>query len=198
MNYWWPNFYDPWKYWLLTDNIPAAVLKSWPLFAYGIVIAVIMLIYGRNELRTEDTTFGQDIYKSVMAGILEEIGYRNLFIFICMIFVVIMNTITFGFVLWLWGTVELPIVDILSLRYFHSILFALPAVFIAGAINANVAFRNGHKYQGWFGLINSWYIGLYLLSVMLTQGLLIAILVHMVYDLIISVMKFGAQLMVKV
>lgn len=197
VNIYWPGFYDPMKYWLMADNIPEAVLVSWPLFLYCIVLTIVTIAGNGKELREEDTELGKDIYKSVMAGILEEIGYRNLFIFTAMGFVVIINTITFGLVLWIWQVIELPVIDFLSLGYFHNVLYAFPAVFIAGAINANVGFRDGHKYQGLFGLVNSWYIGLYLLSVMLTQGLVIAILVHMIYDLIIAVMKFTAQKIVK-
>lgn len=197
VNIYWPGFYDPMKYWLMADNIPEAVFESWPLFLYCIVLTIVTIANNRKELREEDTELGQDIYKSVMAGILEEVGFRNLFIFTAMGSVVVMNTITFGFVLWFWQVVELPVIDFLSLGYFHNVLYALPAVFIAGAINANVGFRDGHKYQGLFGLVNSWYIGLYLLSVMLTQGLVIAILVHMTYDLIVSVLKFTAQKIAK-
>lgn len=49
--------------------------------------------------------------------------------------------------------------------------------------------RNGHAYQGWFGTINSWFLGLYFFYIMLTHGLLAAIVVHFTYDFIIFTIR---------
>jgi hypothetical protein len=64
------------------------------------------------------------------------------------------------------------------------------ALFIFGAIVANAWFRDGHKYQGPLGIVNSWYGGMILLYATVTYGLLTAIVVHALYNIIISVLRF--------
>ncbi len=58
-------------------------------------------------------------------------------------------------------------------------------LFIFGAIAANSKFRDGHKYQGLTGLINSWYAGMILLYATITYGLWTAVVIHALYDVIV-------------
>jgi hypothetical protein len=189
----WPDFFDPWKYWLLTNDIGGALLKSWPLYVYAASLSTIIFFSGRkNSLGIVDDTviFAGDIYKSVMAGILEEVGFRCFFIFTSMVVITVTNWLTWGLVLWLYGHLLIPAMHLVSFGMLDPVLYATPLLFTAAMLSANVKFRNGHKYQGLFGFINSWLIGFYLIYVMLTQGLLIAIGVHMIYDIIIGVIKY--------
>ena len=55
----------------------------------------------------------------------------------------------------------------------------------AGIILANAKFRDGHKYQGKFGFINSWFIGMYLFWLMFEYGLVACIVIHFLYDMLI-------------
>ena len=64
---------------------------------------------------------------------------------------------------------------------FHSTGFAVGAAMLT----ANSLFRDGHKYQGVFGYLNSWFIGMFLFYVMFTFGLPAAILVHFLYDVVV-------------
>jgi len=155
-----------------------------------------MAIVGLRDIKrieAKEIVFIQDIYKSVMAGVLEEIGYRCLFIFTAMIPIAILNFLTFGLVIWVYNVVVFQIVNILTLGLIGSTLWGFPVLFIAGALSANIEFRDGHKYQGTFGYINAWFAGLYLLHVMLTQGLVVAILVHIIYDLIFAFVGYWGR-----
>lgn len=67
------------------------------------------------------------------------------------------------------------------------------AGFIFGAVAANAWFRDGHKYQGPLGIVNSWYAGMVLLYATVTYGLLTAIVVHILYDVILSLLRFVLQ-----
>jgi hypothetical protein len=133
----------------------------------------------------------QDVYSSVMAGILEETGFRCLFIFIAIISIAVLDLITLGFVMWFYQNITFPITDIVTLGLMHDYIYGLPALFMAGALSANAQFRDGHRYLGWFGSMNSWFVGLYLLFIMLTYGLAVAILAHIIYDLIIAFLRYG-------
>lgn len=65
-----------------------------------------------------------------------------------------------------------------------------PSLFIMGLIATNVAFRDGHQYQGLFGMINSWYIGLVMIYAMMTYGLWTAVAIHALYDIEIFVIQY--------
>ncbi len=64
---------------------------------------------------------------------------------------------------------------------------------IFGAVVANSWFRDGHKYQGPFGIVNAWYAGMVFLYATITYGLWTAIVVHALYDIMISVFRFFLQ-----
>lgn len=55
-------------------------------------------------------------------------------------------------------------------------------MFMVGVLLANVFYRDGKKYQGVLGWINSWYVGLALANVMINHGLFTALAVHLLYD----------------
>ena len=61
---------------------------------------------------------------------------------------------------------------------------------VFGMISANIAFRDGHKYQGPFGLINSWYLGLVFLYATVNYGLWTAVCVHALYNTEIALIRY--------
>lgn len=67
-----------------------------------------------------------------------------------------------------------------------------PANWAIGAaiIASNGFFRDGHKYLGWFGFLNSWFIGMFFFYLMFTYGLPAAILVHFIYDFLIFTVRY--------
>jgi hypothetical protein len=95
---------------------------------------------------------------------------------------------------WLFGNVLVPIADWTT---FHMMgpAFTHPAdaLFLFGIFSANSAFRDGHKYQGPVGVVNSWYAGMVLIYATLTYGILTAIVVHALYDIIFAVMKYARR-----
>lgn len=189
-------FYDPFEAWLFTDDVFGAVMESWPVFFYGVCITLVMFAFPHKYVHDKEVVFLQDIYKSVMAGILEEVGYRCMFILMAILALFILDSIFFGAVMWVFENITFFIVDLMTFGLIRRYIYGLPAIFVAGALIANLRFRDGHSYQGAIGMIQSWYMGLYLLVVMVTQGLAIAILVHMIYDLIISVMAYGRNVLI--
>jgi hypothetical protein len=88
-------------------------------------------------------------------------------------------------VFWIYQNVIFPVLNWISFQHLTPILYYphAPFLFIAGAVFANSKFKNGHKYQGLIGVLNSWAVGFVLLYAMLYYGLMTAIVVHVVYDL---------------
>ena len=68
----------------------------------------------------------------------------------------------------------------------HELLYP-PGEWAVGAavVSANIFFRDGHKYQGPFGVLNAWFIGLVMFWVMFTYGVWPAIICHFLYDFLI-------------
>ena len=181
----WPGFFDPFQYWFLTNNLATAVAQSWPFYLYGLIITIIQLKQAeeRSFIFYSHDAVSFIVYRSTMAGILEEIGYRCIFIFTSMIPIVLLERLIPGLLMWSYKNIVFPITDIMTLRLMHNTIYGFPAIFIAGALSSNAAFRDRHRYQGTFGVINAWFAGLYLLHIMLNKGLVVAILAHMIYNL---------------
>ncbi len=122
--------------------------------------------------------------RSLFAGITEEIAFRWLIFLSTMVWIQVTNFLFFGFLgfgvgEWLHLHLFGPLADWVSLGYLHPYLFHQSGWVVgASLLVANGLFRGGHLYQGWFGWINSWFIGMYCFWVTLNHGLLMAMLLH--------------------
>ncbi|MDP3026572.1 MAG: hypothetical protein Q8N63_02600 [Nanoarchaeota archaeon] len=232
-----PDFFHPSEHWCHTENILGSVIKSWPLFAWGVLMASISCIWLRNLIKAEEVLL-TNTATSILAGIWEELGYRCLYIFMAMIGILFVNFVwkfwmvvivivtllitvfakdTFGKItsgivalislgmlvcfwilgvpdpiFWMYQKIVFPLLSFFSIGMLDSILYNnnLSFLFIAGAVSANAKFRDGHKYQGLVGVINSWIIGFVLLYIMIFHGLIVAILCHIIYDLEFAVIRY--------
>lgn len=92
---------------------------------------------------------------------------------------------------WFYENIVFWFMSLISFGYLDSILYNpnFPFLFIAAAITANAKFRDGHKYQGPVGYINSWIIGFVMIHIMMFHGLLVAIIAHAIYDLSFDVLR---------
>ena len=95
-------------------------------------------------------------------------------------------------VYWFYENVVFNVLWFLSFGLIEPIIYYedAPFLFIAGAITANSWFRDGHKYQGVFGWLNSWVAGFILIYIMLYHGILVAIAVHAIYNMIHAVTHY--------
>lgn len=90
-----------------------------------------------------------------------------------------------------FGKVLIPIANWTTFGMMESILTDRSTpLFLFGIFAANTAFRNGHKYLGPIGFVNSWYVGMVMVYATLTYGILTAIVLHAIYDIIIAVLKY--------
>lgn len=182
------NFTAPWtSHGGLWDGLK----DVWFIFAWaaGVTLLIGLIQVIRRTPRSYDPSeyFGRGSWISLNAGVFEEIIYRWLALFGSMIVLKILNVILFGLPEWFYTTVLIPIANwasfgLLEPQFYDS---GYGWLFAAGIVSANVRFRRGHEYQGLFGVINSWYIGLILFYLMFNYGLWVAIVAHVAYDLII-------------
>lgn len=111
---------------------------------------------------------------------------------------------------WWWGVVEtkdplywfyqhliFPIMSLVSVGLLDGILYNkdFSLLFIMAAVSVNTEFRDGHKYQGTFGFFNSWILGFVFIHAMMYHGIVVAIIIHAIYDIIIGLVKFSKRLL---
>lgn len=187
---------------------------AWPVFAWGcglnLVIQIINWIGNsspktgilRTVLRLQNPSpaqiLGGGTLISIWEGVVEEISFRWL------IFYATIGTVTlgnflffgwlgFGFQEWFHMNVWGPFADWTTLGCLKEYIFfptgdsdtTLSWAVGAAMLSTNAFFRDGHKYQGPLGIINSWFMGMYFFWLSFRFGLPAAIAVHFAYDFLI-------------
>jgi hypothetical protein len=198
----------PFVIWLSPDTVPFKFLQFWhvrgsfsdwivsalPLFVWGFALAGTVAVCTRNNWDTNlhaERIIGAGTAISIWAGVVEEISFRWLFVLSYVVLLKVSNFLFFGWLgfgiaEWLNGVIFIPVTNFLTVGFLEPFLYQPGGWAVGGAIIAsNALFRNGHKYQGLFGFLNSWFCGMYFFWIMFTYGLLAAILVHFLYDLLI-------------
>ena len=197
----WPWSIEPftlYEFWGKCD-IMGGVYNSWPIFLWAASMTGLVAFLTHNKRsdnsKAEDHLVG-GLVVSAFAGITEEIIFRWILFLDAIICVKIVNFLFFG---WLgWGMPEWffnhlfgPVASFFTLGKMDWILFGFRSWAIGSArLAAAAKFRAGHAYLGLVGYINSWYIGMFLFWIMFQYGLLAAIVVHFLYDLIIFVIGY--------
>ena len=169
---------------------------GWPIFAWGVGVNVLFHFirpgYARSDRYARRLSAGQ-IFSvgtliSAWAGITEEIAFRWLIFFGAFLGIFVGNwlffdCLGFGIAEWFYTVIWGPLANWATLGYLEPYLFHESGwLFGAAIVSANQFFRDGHKYQGFFGWVNSWFLGMFFFYVMFTYGLVAAIVIHFVYD----------------
>lgn len=199
--FFWPDVipYTLGEFWIWN---PQTVLTGigivWPIYVWGAVLTSIGVlwrgahIFGDIDDAEDDLLIGGAI-RSTIAGVCEEIMFRYFIFFGAIIGVQIADWIFGGF---LFGA-GLPYLFYNLIGWWTTNLSAfwclgwlvdnpeVPWFIAAAAISTNVKFRIEHAYQGFIGWYNSWLGGWVLFWVFFNYGLIAAIAVHFLYDMII-------------
>lgn len=191
--------FDFWHFWYFRGTVLEVLTLSWPIFAWGIAANIIHAIRTHNDKkinRNAEWMLVSGGLVSLWAGIVEEIVFRWL-VFYCQIaFYKFFNLLFFGWLgfgllQWIFTYITGPIADLTTLHYLHPYLFGGFGWAVGAAIlSSNGKFRKGHEYQGFWGSVNSWFLGMFFFYIMFTHGILAAMLVHFLYDMFIFVVHY--------
>lgn len=180
------------QFWHLSISIADLLAFAAPAFVWGCgVTAIGVLISGYHDGHPE-LSFAVNGFFSLVAGVFEEVSFRWLIFYSAIIGAQISNWIFFGFVghgliEWVFNSIEAPIANFFTLGLLSSVLLNQAAWFVGAAVvNANSDFQKGHEYLGPFGLLNSWFMGMFFFYLMFQYGIIAAIIVHFVYDFAID------------
>ena len=188
-----------WEFWHMPSSWAAVIQSYWPFIVWGIAIQSIVSFTGYNK--PEDNHYAEGhlvagFLRSGFAGITEEITFRWLFFLVAIPGLRVGNWFIFGFAgfglkEWMYLHILGPIVNLVSLGLMHNLLFDPRGWFIGASLVAtNAFFRDGHKYQGIIGFINSWFGGLVLFHAAFTYGLPCAILVHTTFNMVVNLVAY--------
>lgn len=176
------------------------VTSVWIIFAWGAGLTALISLLTTNTPwvnRYAEGIMIRGFFTSLWAGVMEEVLFRWLVFFTSIVGLKIFNFFLLGFVglgvlkfwyLWVMG----PLANFVTLGAMEDVLFRHPGGWAVGAavLASNGFFRDGHKYQGWFGLVNSWFIGMVMFWLLFRYGLVAAIVVHFLYDLFIDIVRY--------
>ncbi len=187
------------EFWAIRGTVSEWLYTAWPIFAWGVGVNVIYSLFTRNDRETnrhaERIIIGGTII-SFLAGTIEEMTFRWLFFLDNIVSVKITNFLFFGFFgfgipQWFHLHVFGPLANWTTFGGLEKYIFH-PSGWAIGAsmLATNAFFRDGHKYQGLFGVINSWFGGMFLFWIMFRYGLPAAILIHFVYDFLIYATRY--------
>jgi len=187
--------FGPFELWVPKHGVGNWLLSAIPLFITGLIVAIFSCFwrYYIEEKSPDDPvdqlTFGIPI--SIWAGVVEEICFRWLIFYAAIVSAKFTNICFFGLTRIFHIHIEGPIVNFFTLGYLNDYLGNPEKWAVGIAIVTTAAlFRDGHKYQGLVGYIISWFGGMALFWFALNYGLLAAILIHFLYDLIFDITGF--------
>lgn len=188
------------EFWSIRGTSIEWLQAVWPMFAWGAGFTFIHALFTRNDRNTnrhaEKIIVGGTLV-SILAGVVEEITFRWLFFLSNIVSVKIANFFFFGFLgfgvaEWFHLNAFGPIANFTTLHFLEPYIFHSTGWAVGAAmLTTNAFFRDGHKYQGPIGWINSWFMGMILFWVMFQYGLPVAILVHFTYDFLIFAVHYA-------
>lgn len=188
--------------WKSSGTITQWLTSSWGIFAWGGGVTALICLLTKNsqqENALAELNFGKGMVISVLAGLLEEISFRWAMFYGAMLVGQLVNWLFFGWagfglVQWLHLGLFGPVANFFTLGILQEQLLSTSTWYVgAGILAANARFRDGHKYLGLLGYINSWFIGMFMFYLMFRFGLLAAIVIHFLYDLLIFFVRYLDQ-----
>lgn len=190
------NYFEFWK---MRGSVGEWFLAARYMFAWGTGVSILAALASRNKRSTNreaETIIIAGTFISILAGVVEELTFRWIFFLGNIVSVKISNFLFFGFLgfgvaEWIHLNILGPLADWTTLRVLEPFLFHKTGWAVGAAMLTTTAFfRNGHKYLGWFGYVNSWFLGMFLFWIMFQYGMLAAIFVHFLYDFLIYLVRY--------
>ncbi len=170
-------------------DVVAALRHVWFIFVWAVavtfVVGVAAIVMRVPRLESPATVLWRGNWVSLNAGVFEEVIWRGLVFCIAMFLFKLLSVIPL--VGWLfhlfYGDVLIPLADFTSLHTLHPQLSGNWVV-AAAIVSSNASFRDEHAWLGWFGYVNSWFIGIVMFWLVFHYGMVSAMAAHVVYDML--------------
>ncbi len=200
----WPALIEPFKFfefWGVKDNFWEAVIGAWPWYLWAFGATTVILVKTEVEKNSESFShkFFIGLFRSVKAGVVEEIVFRWLFFLGAIIVLPVINWLLGGFIglellRWLHQYIMCPIANFFTFGYLETYLMSSSGWQVGAAIIvSNNLFRDGHTRLGPLAFINAWFFGMYMYWVVFRYGIFPAMFIHFLYDFIIFTLNAVAS-----
>lgn len=167
-------------------DILGGVYASWPIFVWGVGATFVLGLFFPSGIKDEERSYPWDILRSFFAGLLEETTYRWVFFFAAIVTVVVFDFITFGLGHWIYVHIGVPVVGFVTLGKVEWIFYWKDSWIVgAAALNTTSSFGKAHKYLGWLGVTNAWFLGWFFFYILVNYGIIAAIVSHALYDMVV-------------
>lgn len=159
------------------------IISVWFVFLWAIVGSFFS---GRliTDMSKKDLII-EGIWLSVNAGFWEELIFRWLLFSIAVIIIPFLNWCTFGLVYWIYASFAIPFTNWVTFGFLSPQLLSDNWVFGAAIVSSSNKFMDAHKGNGLLGYINSWFFGLLCFWLVFNYGIVTAIVVHILYDIVV-------------
>lgn len=194
----WAIPFEVFSFWNTHGSVGDWLYAAIPWFIWAVVGTIIVCIIEYRQSGWVEKIFGfgfsEGFVVSLWAGVVEEICFRWILFLNAIISVKIANylffdCLGFGIPQWFQTSVAGPVANFFTSGFLPQLTpYLIDPVnwAVGGAIlSANALFRDGHKYQGFIGVLSNWFFGMFLFWVLFTFGLPACILIHFLYDIII-------------
>lgn len=179
------------QFWGWWGSLLDIAMLFWPMLAVGLLLTLLNTARIRDQADVLLVNTRYFFFTYLRAGPLEELVYRWLFFYGALIYLPLVNFITFGLLQWSYSTLG-SIADFFTFHQLYAYLFSSRYGWIVGQaiLLANGSFRDGHSYQGTVGWIRSWFSGMLLFLIMFRHGLFAAMFVHSFYNLCVAALTW--------
>lgn len=179
--------FEIFSFWRMTGTPEEWFFSAWPFITFGILWSTFFLLTKKEFPRI---TLSQATLISLRAGVFEEFAFRWWFFLVSIPGLYICNWLLGGFCGPDWGLINFlyscisgPIADFTSGGWLSEYFYHEQGWLIGAAlVSSNCSFRDGHKYQGFIGWVDSWFFGLGMFILFFEYGLFVAMTVHFVYN----------------
>jgi hypothetical protein len=166
-----------------------ALRHVWFLFGWAVavtlVVGVLAIMMRTPRLLPAGTVLWRGNWVSLNAGVFEELIWRGFGFCVAMFFLKLLSVIPLvgWFFHILYGDLLIPLADLTSLHTLHPQLSGNWIV-AAAIVSSNASFRDEHAWLGWFGYVNSWFVGIVMFWLVFHYGMVSAMAAHVLYDML--------------
>ncbi len=182
----WPDVipFGAFEFWTIRGTPADWLAASWPFLAWAFVLNIIYVSFIGTARQHDLRSFVTDAPVVFLLATLEELAFRWLLFLSAIVGVKVLNFLLLGFIPG-WGLYELlhvhvagPLANLVTLGYLKPQILGSGWAIGAALLSTNAFFRNGHAYQGPVGILNSWFLGMFMFWLTFKYGLVASIAFH--------------------
>jgi hypothetical protein len=181
----WPSVipYGAFEFWAVRGTPADWLASCWPFLVWAFVLNILYASFIGAVGDPDPREYVKGAPTVFLLAALEELAFRWLLFLSAIVGVKVVNFLFFGFLgfgitEWLFLHVFGPIANYATLKQLEPQLFGAGWAVGAALLSTNAFFRNGHAYQGPVGIVNSWFLGMFMVWMTFKYGLVASIAFH--------------------